>query len=91
MLENAVRHGAAPVTISFRQTEGYNYLSVTNAMASQNKAQRDSGTGLGTAICKAVMQLHQGEFCLQSIANQTIQAQLRWPELTTDRKGQQGG
>lgn len=87
MLENAVRHGSAPVTVSFQQSGGYNHLWVTNALASQHKAQRDSGTGLGTAICKAVMQLHQGQFNLQKTTNQTMQAELRWPEPTTHFPG----
>ena len=79
MLENAVRHGAAPVSVSFHEYNGYYQLGVSNAIASHNKAQRDSGTGLGTAICKAVMQLHAGQFSLHSSDNQTILAQLRWP------------
>ncbi|MGP9799947.1 sensor histidine kinase [Rheinheimera sp. NSM] len=90
MLENAVRHGAAPVTVSFNQDNGYYLLRVSNAIASHNRAQRDSGTGLGTAICKAVMQLHAGQFSLHSSDNQTMLAQLRWP-ATTDTAEQNVG
>ncbi|MDP5150533.1 sensor histidine kinase [Rheinheimera baltica] len=90
MLENAVRHGAAPVTVSFNLDNGDYLLRVSNAVASQNTAQRDSGTGLGTAICKAVMQLHAGQFSLHSSDNQTMLAQLRWP-ATTDNTEQHGG
>lgn len=79
MLENAVRHGAAPVIVSFTLNDGYYNLQVSNALAPRQHSQRDSGTGLGTAICKAVMQLHNGQFTLQTTAAPTILATLRWP------------
>jgi len=79
MLENAVRHGAAPVIVSFAQNNGYYSLQVSNALAPRHHSQRDSGTGLGTAICKAVMQLHDGQFILQVPSGNGVLAQLRWP------------
>ena len=84
MLENAVRHGAAPFMVCFDLSEGYYSLEVSNAPAPQQQSQRDSGTGLGTAICKAVMQLHNGQFTLQTSVDHTISAKLRWPQQITD-------
>ncbi|HEY9043769.1 MAG TPA: DUF4118 domain-containing protein [Rheinheimera sp.] len=84
MLENTVRHGAAPFMVCFDLSEGYYSLEVSNAPAPQQQSQRDSGTGLGTAICKAVMQLHNGQFTLQTSVDHTISAKLRWPQQITD-------
>lgn len=50
MLENAAKHGQAPVSINFTRQNGHFMLSVCNAAAPKRSAQRDGGTGLGTAI-----------------------------------------
>lgn len=91
MLENAVRHGATPFVISFTFTAGYYSLQVTNAAVQQPQNQRDAGTGLGTAICQAVMQLHNGQFTLQATAEQTMLASLYWPQPVDQTKELQHG
>lgn len=81
MLENAVKHGQQPVSIEFIQQNGRFTLSVINATAAKRTAQRDSGTGLGTAICQAVMHLHGGHFSAEAdSASEIFIARLCWPE-----------
>jgi len=81
MLENAVKHGQAPVSINFTRQNNHFMLSVCNAAAPKRNVQRDSGTGLGTAICKAVMHLHNGDFSLQhDTEHACVTALLRWPQ-----------
>ncbi|KUM52696.1 sensor histidine kinase [Rheinheimera sp. EpRS3] len=90
MLENAVKHGQAPVSINFTQQNGHFMLSVCNAAAPKRNVQRDSGTGLGTAICKAVMHLHNGDFSLQhDTEHACVTALLSWP-LTSNNGVQHG-
>lgn len=90
MLENAVKHGGSPVSIGFTRQNGHFMLSVCNAAAPKRNVQRDSGTGLGTAICKAVMHLHNGDFSLLHDTEQaTVTALLRWP-LTSNNGVQHG-
>ena len=84
MLENAVKHGQQPIRIEFAQQDNQFSLSVTNATTGQpppaGNAQRDSGTGLGTAICRAVMHLHNGSFsAVNDIAAECFVARLHWP------------
>lgn len=83
MLENAVKHGAAPVAIAFSQQDKLFMLSMTNALGS-SMTQRDSGTGLGTAICQAVMHLHSGQFTTEiNSASAQFTARLSWPDSST--------
>lgn len=94
MLENAVKHGQQPICIEFAEHDNQFSLSVTNAMVSQSpaqaSAQRDSGTGLGTAICQAVMHLHNGSFSTQAnAATARFVARLCWP-LTVNKGAQLG-
>jgi K+-sensing histidine kinase KdpD len=85
MLENAVKHGQAPVSINFTRQNGHFMLSVCNAAAPKRNVQRDSGTGLGTAICKAVMHLHNGDFSLQhDTEHACVTALLRWPQSSNN-------
>lgn len=84
MLENAVKHGQQPIRIEFTQQYNHFSLSVSNTIISQSpaptSAQRDSGTGLGTAICQAVMHLHNGSFSTASdAATKCFVARLDWP------------
>lgn len=83
MLENAVKHGQQPVCIAFTNCNGQFSLTVTNATTAMPTAQRDSGTGLGTAICQAVMHLHTGQFTTETnaVAEHFI-ACLSWPQTT---------
>lgn len=88
MLENAVKHGQQPIRIEFAQQDNQFSLSVTNATNGQtppaSNAQRDSGTGLGTAICQAVMHLHNGSFSTASDgATECFVARLHWPSTQT--------
>lgn len=85
MLENAVKHGQAPVSINFTRQNDHFMLSVCNAAAPKRNVQRDSGTGLGTAICKAVMHLHNGDFSLQhDTEHACVTALLRWPQRSNN-------
>ncbi|MEH8019046.1 DUF4118 domain-containing protein [Rheinheimera muenzenbergensis] len=84
MLENAVKHGQQPVRIAFSNCNGQCSLSVSNATTARATAQRDSGTGLGTAICQAVMHLHAGQFTTETnAASEHFIARLSWPHTTT--------
>lgn len=79
MMENAVKHGLPPITISFSMQKGLYILNVSNVLNTKRKAQRDSGSGLGTAICKAVMHLHQGSFTAdKDTVNNLFEARLCW-------------
>ena len=90
MLENAVKHGSPPIHIEFTQQNGQFTLSVTNAITLKRSAQRDSGTGLGTAICQAVMHLHGGYFDTETnTATAAFIARLSWPAHSS--KGAQRG
>lgn len=91
MLENAVRHGAAPLIICFKVSDDYYHLEVSNAPVQQQQSQRDSGTGLGIAICKAVMQLHNGQFRLQTTADDIVLATLHWPKQIAETAELQHG
>lgn len=100
LLENAVKYGVPPLSLEFTVAEGYYHLTVSNALVSMissptvvlppnhtyrsSPVQRDSSSGLGTAICNAVMQLHQGRFSAQHAANDTLfVATLSWPQHAT--------
>lgn len=84
MLENAVRHGQQPVRIAFSKCNGQCSLSVSNATTAKATTQRDSGTGLGTAICQAVMHLHAGQFTTgTNAASEHFIARLSWPLTIT--------
>ena len=84
MLENAVKHGQQPVRITFTNGNGQSSLSITNATTAATTAQRDSGTGLGTAICQAVMHLHAGKFTTETnAASEHFIAHLSWPQTAT--------
>ncbi len=79
MLENAFKYGDIPVEVSFKQQKGFFELEVTNPIKSNPKIQRDSGHGLGTAICDAVMHLHQGNFSTDITQQGHFAARLCWP------------
>lgn len=81
MLENAVKHGTEPVNITFLQHANQFQLCVSNTTSINRASQRDSGTGLGTAICQAVMHLHGGQFTkeINPEADNFI-ACLNWPD-----------
>lgn len=81
MLENALRHGTAPVEIRYLQQQGQQEFQVINAVQAKRKTASDAGTGLGIPICQAVMQLHQGQFSLLNTeTGQQVTASLRWPQ-----------
>lgn len=80
MLENAVKYGKPPLQITFTRQAGNYRLQVINPVASERKAQRDSSSGLGTAICEAVMHLHQGHFAAAVAENGYFTASLNWPD-----------
>lgn len=89
MLENALRHGGAPITIRYLQQQDQQLFQVINAVQIKRKIASDAGTGLGIPICQAVMQLHQGQFSLEQLANeQQVIASLSWP-LSSDHLAQQ--
>lgn len=84
MLENALRHGGAPMTIRYLQQQDQQVFQVINTVQIKRKLASDAGTGLGIPICQAVMQLHQGQFSLAPLANeQQVIASLSWP-LSSD-------
>lgn len=81
MLENAVKHGNQPISVEFSQQSGQFYLRVLNRLADTPSIQRDSGAGLGTAICHAVMHLHNGNFIAAADTNtEQFIASLNWPD-----------
>lgn len=90
MLENALRHGGAPIIIRYLQQHNQQVFQVINAVHTKRKIASDAGTGLGIPICRAVMQLHQGQFNLAPLANeQQVMASLCWP-LIKNKKEQHG-
>jgi|GEM_PF-366423 two-component system sensor histidine kinase KdpD len=84
MLENAVKHGAAPFRLQIIQQSGYFSLCVRNRVPPQIRPRADSGYGLGSQICAAVAKLHHGDFRLQPHIDKDESlfiATLTWPEF----------
>ena len=80
MLENALRHGAAPFELSMSQTGSHCFVRLSNAVKSAAPAARDKGHGLGLNICQAVAALHQGKFELHTQSEpEKVTAALEWP------------
>ncbi len=65
MLENAVRHGAAPYVVNFLHNNGDFQIRVENQTKACNDKGRDAGNGLGVSICQTIAGLHGGQFELQ--------------------------
>ncbi len=84
MLENAVKHGAAPFSLKIMRQSGYFSLCVSNSVPRQTRPRADSGYGLGSQICVAVAKLHHGDFRLQPSIDRDqpfFIATLIWPEF----------
>jgi len=80
MLENALRHGAAPCELSMGQTGSHCFVRLSNGVKSAAPAARDKGHGLGLNICQAVAALHQGKFELHTQSEPgKVTAALEWP------------
>lgn len=79
MLENALRHGAAPFELTMGQHASGYFIKLTNGIKSAVPAARDKGHGLGLNICQVVAALHQGKFELHTdLAAGTVTAALEW-------------
>ena len=82
MLENALRHGAAPFELSMGQTDSHCFVRLSNGIKSAAPTARDKGHGLGLNICQAVAALHQGKFELLTQSEPKlgkVTAALEWP------------
>jgi two-component system sensor histidine kinase KdpD len=80
MLENALRHGAAPFELHMGHSVDCCFIQLSNGIKSAAPTARDKGHGLGLNICQAVAALHQGKFELDTKFDQhKVKALLEWP------------